>query len=161
VLVSDAAPLLHKDIRPKQCSRSETRFPRRIFPGRSIGRAPKKNGKILDAPNVIGLCLGHKIADRHVFDHAPPQRADALIGHAILLSVPRLSNPRSSDRTTSPVTPSVPGTTLRAALYRESGFVRLTHFRHRADKKREVTRILRLFITVVEAAQMSQFSRFS
>src|SRR5207344_1875151 len=61
-----------------------------IFPGRSIGRAPKKNGKVLDAPNVISLCLCHEIADRHVFNHAPPQRADALIGHGILLSEPRL-----------------------------------------------------------------------
>src|ERR1700693_3979994 len=41
-----------------------------IFPGRSIGRAPQKSGKVLDPPNVISLCLGHKIADRHVFDHA-------------------------------------------------------------------------------------------
>src|SRR5271157_4848514 len=64
-----------------------------IFPARSIGRAPKKNGKVLDAPNVIGLCLGHEIADRHVFDHAPAQRADARIGHGILLSVSRLLTP--------------------------------------------------------------------
>src|SRR4029077_16963591 len=74
-----------------------------IFPGRSIGRAPKKNGKALDPPNVIGLCLDHEIADRHVFDHAPAQRADALIGHGILLSEPRLLTPRSSDRSIRPV----------------------------------------------------------
>src|SRR4029077_6790963 len=75
-----------------------------IFPARSIGRAPKKNGKALDPPNVIGLCLGHVISDRHVFAHAPGQRADALIGHGILLSEPRLLTPRSSDRSIRPVT---------------------------------------------------------
>jgi hypothetical protein len=64
-----------------------------IFSARTSGRAPKKNGKVLDAPNVIGLRLGHEIADRHVFDHAPTQRADALIGHGILLSVSRLLTP--------------------------------------------------------------------
>jgi class 3 adenylate cyclase len=63
--------------------------------------------------------------DRHVFNHAPTQRADALIGHGILLSEPRLLTPRSSDRTTRPVIAptSVPAATLRAALYRASGFV--------------------------------------
>src|SRR4029077_3903337 len=75
-----------------------------IFPGRSIGRAPKKNGKALDPPNVIGLCLDHEIAHRHVFDHAPAQRPDALIGHGILLSEPRSLTPRSSDRSIRPVT---------------------------------------------------------
>ena len=96
-----------------------------IFPARAIGRAAKKNGKVLDAPNVIGLRLRHEIAHRHVFNHAPAQRADALIGHGILLPEPRLLAPRSSDRTTRPVIAptSVPAATLRAALYRASGFV--------------------------------------
>jgi hypothetical protein len=43
-------------------------------------------------------------ANRHVFDHAPAQRANALIGHGILLSEPRLLIPRSSDRSIRPVT---------------------------------------------------------
>ncbi|MGA8292515.1 MAG: hypothetical protein WB820_08410, partial [Rhodoplanes sp.] len=49
-----------------------------------------------------------------------PQRADALIGHGILLSEPRLLTPRSSDRSIRPVTtlPSIPDTTSRAAPYR-------------------------------------------
>src|SRR3974390_2346955 len=97
-----------------------------IFPARAIGRAAKKNGKVLDAPNVIGLRLRHEIAHRHVFNHAPAQRADALIGHGILLSEPRLLTPRSSDRTTRAVIAptSVPAATLRSALYRARGFVR-------------------------------------
>src|SRR5207342_3726159 len=74
-----------------------------IFPASAIGRAAKKNGKVLDAPNVLGLRLRHEIAHRHVFNHAPAQRADALIGHGILLSEPRLLTPRSSDRSIRPV----------------------------------------------------------
>src|SRR4029077_4194304 len=77
------------------------------------------------APNVIGLRLRHEIAHRHVFNHAPAQRADALVGHGILLSEPKLLTPRSSDRTTRAIIAptSVPAATLRSALYRASGFV--------------------------------------
>ena len=42
---------------------------------------------------VIGLRLRHEIAHRHVFNHAPAQRADALIGHGILLSEPKVVGP--------------------------------------------------------------------
>ena len=72
-----------------------------VFPGCSIGRAPEINGKVPDPPDVIGLCLGHEIADRHVFDHAPPQRAHGLVGHGdapVLSEV--VETPRSQDRTT-------------------------------------------------------------
>jgi len=74
---------------------------------------------------LFEIHLRHEIAHRHVFNHAPAQRADALIGHGILLSEQRLLTPRSSDRTTRPVfaPTSVPAATLRAALYRASGFV--------------------------------------
>ena len=96
-----------------------------IFGCRRVGRSAKEDREVLDGPDVVLLRLLTKVPQRHVFDHALPQRADALIGHGILLSEPRLLTPRSSDRSIRPVTalPSIPDTTLRAALYRASGFV--------------------------------------
>src|ERR1019366_7738758 len=81
--------------------------------------------------DVVALGLRRKMADRHVLDHSPPQRADGLVGHGILLSEPRLLTPLFSNRTPHSVTafPSVQCTTLRTALYRASGFVRCEGFR--------------------------------
>src|SRR4029077_12023500 len=71
------------------------------------------------------LRLLTEITQRHVFDHALPQQADALIGHGILLSEPRLLTPdtqtgRAVSLPRSHQSQAPPG---RAALYRESGFV--------------------------------------
>ena len=51
---------------------------------------PEKAGEVPNHTDVIALGLRREIANRHVFDHAPAQRADARIGHGILLSEPRL-----------------------------------------------------------------------
>src|SRR5262249_20595319 len=41
----------------------------------------EKHGEVLDPLHVVMLGLRHELADRHVFDHAPAQRADGLVGH--------------------------------------------------------------------------------
>src|SRR5437773_5354495 len=69
------------------------------------------------------LGLRRELADRHVFDHAPPQWAHGLVGHGdapVLSEV--VETPRSQDRTPrcaipSPLTPA-------AVPYRASGLVR-------------------------------------
>src|SRR5580704_13325204 len=75
-----------------------------VFRLSRVGRAAEERRKTLDPLNVVVLRLRREIANRHVFDHAPAQRANALIGHGILLSEPRLLTPRSSDRSIRPVT---------------------------------------------------------
>src|ERR1700730_17913913 len=46
-----------------------------------VGGAPEEHGKVLDRSDVALLGLRRYLADRHVFDHAPPQRAHGLVGH--------------------------------------------------------------------------------
>jgi hypothetical protein len=46
-----------------------------------IGRAAEEGGEVLDSLHVVMLGLRRELADRHVFDHAPPQRAHGLVGH--------------------------------------------------------------------------------
>ena len=55
--------------------------------------------RFLSCPDVVLLRLLTEITQRHVFDHALPQQADALIGHGILLSEPRLLTPDPQTRT--------------------------------------------------------------
>ena len=84
---------------------------------------------VLDVADVVVLHLLHKIADRHVFDHAPAQRADGRLGHrgapVLRTSCEPLDPQDGTAPAPSPVqlTPLVPSTALRAALSRESGFV--------------------------------------
>src|SRR5258708_10754977 len=68
-----------------------------------VGRAAKEGGEVLDPSHVVMLGLRCELADRHVFDHAPTQRADGLLGHgdAPLLSEV-VQTPRSQDRTLRP-----------------------------------------------------------
>src|SRR5229473_1560685 len=44
-------------------------------------RAFKERGEVLDPLHIVMLGLCCELADRHVFDHAPTQRADGLLGH--------------------------------------------------------------------------------
>jgi hypothetical protein len=60
---------------------------------RRVGRSAKEDREILDCPDVVLLRLLVEVTQRHVFDHPLPQRANALIGHGILLSEPRLLTP--------------------------------------------------------------------
>src|SRR5258708_11860641 len=48
---------------------------------RGIGRAAEESGEVLDPLHVVMLGLRCELADRHVFDHALPQRAYGLVGH--------------------------------------------------------------------------------
>src|SRR5258707_4357142 len=63
-------------------------------------RAAKERGEVLDPLHVVMLGFRCELADRHVFDHAPTQRADGLLGHGdapVLSEV--VETPRSQDRT--------------------------------------------------------------
>jgi hypothetical protein len=44
-------------------------------------RSAKKRREVLDPLHVVVLGLRPELADRHVFDHAPAQRAHSLVGH--------------------------------------------------------------------------------
>src|SRR5215472_13303422 len=82
------------------------------------------------------LGLRRELADRHVFDHAPAQRAHRLVGHG---GAPVLSEvgatPRSQDRTLPLATP-IDNCPYRAAggLPRER-FSPLTLSRHSAERR--------------------------
>src|ERR1700684_2563376 len=52
-----------------------------VFEARGIGRAAEEGSEVLDPLHVVMLSLRRELADRHVFDHALPQRAYGLIGH--------------------------------------------------------------------------------
>src|SRR5207248_8299932 len=69
------------------------------------------------------LSLRREFADRHVFDHAPPQWAHGLVGHGdapVLSEV--VETPRSQDRT--PRCAIVLAVPSAAVPYRASGLVR-------------------------------------
>nr|WP_306666286.1 GNAT family N-acetyltransferase [Bradyrhizobium campsiandrae] len=59
------------------------------------------------------LGLGRELADRHVFDHAPAQRAHCLVGHGDAPVLVKAANPSSQDRTPCrAILSTVPHTTL-------------------------------------------------
>src|ERR1700730_2242580 len=88
-----------------------------------VGRSSEERREVLDPLHVVMLGFGCELADRHVFDHAPTQRADGLLGHG---DAPVLSEvvepPRSQDRTPRPA--MLLATPVVAAPYRASGLVR-------------------------------------
>jgi hypothetical protein len=51
-----------------------------------IRRAAEKGCKCPDVPDIVVVRLLDEVAHRHVFDHAPAQRADGLLAHWELLS---------------------------------------------------------------------------
>src|SRR6202790_2087615 len=59
--------------------------PKRNRRGR-IRRAAEKGCKCPDVPDIVVVRLLDEVAHRHVFDHAPAQRADGLLAHWELLS---------------------------------------------------------------------------
>src|SRR5216684_472752 len=83
-------------------------------------RAFKERGEVLDPLHVVMLGLRCELADRHVFDHAPTQRADGLLGHG---DAPVLSEvdetPRSQDRTLPSATYELRSRRHRSTLPRE------------------------------------------
>src|SRR5215510_1241406 len=46
-----------------------------------VRRTAKEEGEVPDRADVGCLGLRRELADRHVLDHAPAQRADRLVGH--------------------------------------------------------------------------------
>src|SRR5215471_3436857 len=46
-----------------------------------IGGALEVSREVLDPLHIVMLGLLRELADRHVLDHAPTQRADSLLGH--------------------------------------------------------------------------------
>src|ERR1700692_415839 len=89
---------------------------------RRVRGPTQKRSEVLDPLHVVMLSFWRKLADRHVFDHAPTQRADGLLGHGdapVLSEV--VETPQSQDRTPRPaMLLPVP---LAAAPYRASGLV--------------------------------------
>ena len=47
-----------------------------ILEARRVRRAPRNSAEALDGADVVFLRLRRELADRHIFDHAPAQRAD-------------------------------------------------------------------------------------
>jgi hypothetical protein len=52
-----------------------------VLEARRIGRAAEEGSEVLDPLHVVILSLRRQFADRHIFNHALPQRAYGLIGH--------------------------------------------------------------------------------
>src|SRR5215472_10475132 len=52
-----------------------------IFRFGCIGGSLEVARELLDPSHIVMLGLLRELADRHVFDHAPTQRADSLLGH--------------------------------------------------------------------------------
>src|SRR5204862_8304908 len=52
-----------------------------VLEARRVGRLAEEDSKSLDGADIALLGLWRQLADRHVFDHAPPQWAHGLVGH--------------------------------------------------------------------------------
>src|SRR5215467_3613233 len=93
-----------------------------LRPGRGR-RAAEEGGQVLDPLHVVMLGLRCKPADRHVFDHAPTQRADGLLGHGDAPVLSEVGNP-SISRQDAPIRYIMSCTRGgTAAPYRASGLV--------------------------------------
>src|ERR1700752_3614875 len=91
-----------------------------VLETRRIRRSSEKRREVLDPLHIVMLGLRRELADRHVFDHAPAQRAHCLVGHgdAPVLSE-RFVIPSSQDRT--PRRAIVLAASPAAGPYRASG----------------------------------------
>ena len=97
-----------------------------VLEARRVGRAAEERGEVLDPLHVVMLGLRRELADRHVFDHAPAQRAHGLVGHGDAPVLREGCEPLIS-RQDAPVTLSRWPRRLAAEPYRASGLV-LWHF---------------------------------
>src|SRR5215468_10776872 len=73
------------------------------------------------ARHIVMLGLRREFADRHVFDHAPAQRALCLVGHGDAPVLGEVANPSSQDR--APRCAIVLAVPPAPAPYRASGLV--------------------------------------
>src|ERR1700689_5546683 len=101
-----------------------------VFEARGIGRAAEESREVLDPLHVVMLGLRRELADRHVFDHALPQRAYGLIGHEGCSCLDEGCEPLIS-RQDAPSCYRVGCVVRRGALPRER-FSPLALFRHGA-----------------------------
>src|ERR1017187_698237 len=117
----------HPDLRLMQLEKAK------ILRRGRIRRAAEKGCKCPDVPDIVVARLLNEIAHRHVFDHAPAQRADGLITHRdapVLrwrLFEPLDSQDRMLGLSLSPaylVTPSAPMVCSPRSGLPRSGFVR-------------------------------------
>src|SRR5450631_589432 len=93
-----------------------------VFEARRVGRTAEEGSEVLDPLHVVMLGLRRELADRHVFDHALPQRAYGLIGHGGCSCFEmKVANPSSQNRT--PRRAIVSAVLPAAASYRASGLV--------------------------------------
>src|SRR5215831_16500274 len=94
-----------------------------IFRFGCIGGALEVICEVLDPLHIVMLGLLRELADRHVLDHAPTQRADSLLGHGAAPVLSEVANP-SISRQDAPIRYTMScargGT---AAPYRASGLV--------------------------------------
>ena len=93
-----------------------------VLEARRVGRSAKERREVLDPLHVVMLGLRRELADRHVFDHAPAQRAHRLVGHG---DAPVLSEGCEPliFKTGRPVRLSCRAALAAAAPYRASGLV--------------------------------------
>src|ERR1035441_7925301 len=68
-----------------------------VFECQLVRRLPEILAEVLDCADIGLLCQRRHVADRHVVDHAPPQRRH-LLTHGILLSVELHERAILSDR---------------------------------------------------------------
>src|ERR1700687_4367975 len=99
-----------------------------VFEARGIRRAAEESGEVLDPLHVVMLGLRRELADRHVFDHALPQRAYGLIGHEGCPVLMKVANPSSQDRT--PRGAIVLAASAAAAPLPRERFSPMTHYGH-------------------------------
>src|SRR5258708_27457560 len=91
-----------------------------------VGTAAEEDGEVLDPLHVVMLGFRCQLADRHVLDHAPTQRADGLFGHRDAPVLSEAANPPIS-RQDAPARHGLGTVTLLSPLprahYSASGLV--------------------------------------
>src|SRR6202162_101159 len=70
-----------------------------LLRARRAGRAAQECRELLDPLHIVMLGFGRELADRHVVDPAPAQRADDLLGHWSAPVLSEVRTPRSQGRT--------------------------------------------------------------
>ena len=83
------------------------------------GERPRNDREVLDAADVVMLRLRRELADRHVFDHAPAQRADRLVGHGDAPVLSEVAEPLIFRQDAPSALSSSPAAACRSALPRE------------------------------------------
>src|SRR5258707_10737487 len=91
-----------------------------------VRRTAEKLREVLDPLHIVVLGLLRELADRHVFNHAPTQRAYCLFGHGDTPGLREgLQSPSSQNRTPNRAIPiNIP---LPAVSYRGERVSPLTH----------------------------------